>query len=269
MAEINWGMLQTPDFAGNALRYRQLGEEEGRQTATRNALKGYSANPDGAIQDLMGVDPEMAMSLQDRQRQDQEFQRGQQERETRKSALAGYGTDPNAARQAAMSSGDPELINQIAQMDEDQRKIAADNAEGVAAFAYSLTRMTPQARRAQLQNPQNVEFLTSKGLTAEQIAGFDPTDEGLAGIIAQGTSLKEMLAAQREDRTAAAEQRRLDLMEEYNQGRLAIGETNAGANVTRANKPPAARGGAGAATSPVLQALAAEIARRKAARGGQ
>lgn len=269
MAEINWGALQTPDFAGNALRYRRAGEEDGRETATRNALKGYGSNPDGAIQDLMGVNPDVAMQLQDRQRQEQERQRVQQERDTRKAALSGYGTDPKAARQTAMASGDPELINQISQMDEEQRKVASANAEGVASFAYSLKGMTPQARKAQLQNPQNVEFLTSRGLKPEQIAGFDPTDEALDAIIGQGMSVREMIAAQREDRTAEAEQRRLDLTEEYNRGRLAIGQTNAGANVTRANKPPAARGGGGGGTSPVLQALAAEIERRKAARGGQ
>ena len=262
MAEINWGALQTPDFAGNALRYRRAGEEDGRETATRNALKGYGTNPDGAIQDLMGIDPDAAMKLRNQQRQDQEFQRGQQERETRQSVLKGYGTDPKASRQSAMESGDPELINQISQMDADQRKIAADNAEGVASFAYSLKGMTPEARKAQLQNPQNVQFLTSKGFTPEQVAGFDPTNEALDAIIGQGMSMREMLAAQREDRTADAEQRRLDLTEEYNRGRLAIGQTSAGANVTRANKPPAARGGGGATTSPALQAIEAALRKR-------
>ena len=261
MAEINWGALQSPDFAGNALRYRRAGEEDGRAIATRNALKSYGTNPDGAIQDLMGVDPDAAMQLQDRQRQDQERQRVTQEREARKGVFAGYGTDPAASRQAAMATGDPELIRQIAEMDAEQRKVAADNAEGVASFAYSLKGMTPEARRAQLQNPQNIEFLAKKGLKPEQIAGFDPTDDALDAIIGQGMTVREMLTAQREDRVAEAEQRRLDLTEEYNRGRLAIGQTNAGANVTRANKPPAARGGA-ATTSPVLEAIEAALRKR-------
>jgi hypothetical protein len=125
MAEINWGALQTPDFAGNALRYRRAGEEDGRETATRNALKGYGTNPDGAIQDLMGVNPDVAMQLQDRQRVERE-------RQAKVQGAQSYAKrDWEGARNAYAGAGD---VSSVASVDEAQAasaKRVADEAQFV------------------------------------------------------------------------------------------------------------------------------------------
>jgi hypothetical protein len=123
MAEINWGALQTPDFAGNALRYRRAGEEDGRETATRNALKGYGTNPDGAIQDLMGVNPDMALELKARQQKEQE-------RQSRITGAQAYAKrDFDGARQAYAGIGDMDGVSAADDAQSASAKRVADEAQ--------------------------------------------------------------------------------------------------------------------------------------------
>src|SRR5262249_39805119 len=61
MAEIQWQLLRTPDFAAD---YDQ-GAQAGRQQAQFNALKGYATDPQGAINGLIGAgNPGAAAQLQ-------------------------------------------------------------------------------------------------------------------------------------------------------------------------------------------------------------
>ena len=123
MAEINWGALQSPDFAGNALRYRRAGEEDGRAIATRNALKSYGTNPDGAIQDLMGVDPDAALELKARQQKDQD-------RQARIAGAQAYaGRDYEGARKAYAGVGDVEGVASVDDAQNATTKRVADEAQ--------------------------------------------------------------------------------------------------------------------------------------------
>ncbi len=66
MSGINWGLLQTPDIAGNALAAFDKGREMKRAETSRNALATLVQNPDdqAAFGQLAQADPETAMGWQ-------------------------------------------------------------------------------------------------------------------------------------------------------------------------------------------------------------
>lgn len=225
--EINFGLLQTPDFVGNALQSYDAGQRQATMNKKRNALAMYGTDPDKAISALKEVDPETAFTFEDRRR-------GDMERKTRKDTLAQYATNPGAAQKTAMESGDPELIDAVSKLSAQDRALKAQQTDEVSAVAYALRNSPYEARKPALE--QLGPYLSQRGFTPEQIANFDPTDANLDTVIAQGATLKELLANAREDRTAQSEQRRLDEQARHNREMERIGMTNAGANVTRANK---------------------------------
>lgn len=234
MAEINWNLLQTPDFTGNALAAYDAGQRQRNITGKRNALAMYGKDPQGSIAALQEYDPEMAFNLQDRQRADQDRQRKDADLQTRKTVLGKAATDLKGATQDAYSSGDPDLINAVSKLSADQRALKAQQTDEVSAVAYALRQSPYEARKQAL--PTLAPYLTERGFTPEQIAGFDPTDTNLDTVIAQGASLKELLANAREDRQDRENQRRQDELDRHNREMEKIGFQNAGANVTRANK---------------------------------
>ena len=243
MAEINWGLSQPQDFVGNALQSYGAGQREGSMRRKRNALAMYGTDPEVAVNALRTEDPETAFQLEDRTREKTERDTLAAEKaNSRKVFSQAASGDIAGAQKAAGEAGDQELYAAVSKLSADQKELKAQQTDEVSAVAYSLRQSPYGARKAAMQ--QLGPYLIERGFTQEQVAGFDPTDANLDGVIAQGATLKELLANAREDRIADAEQRRLDQQAEYNRGRLANGATNAQANVTRANKPPAARGGA-------------------------
>lgn len=229
---------QGPQF-GNALTAYKTGQEDRRQTSVRNALMQYKDNPEMAAPDLIAAgELETGLKLQDRGK-------AQRVEAERKRLISGYGADPAASRQGAMATGDEGLIKTISEMDDNQRKVAAANADEVASVAFALKNMPVEARKAQIQSPQMAEFLASKGFKPEMIASFEPTDEALDGIIAQGTSLKDMLAAQREDRTAKYQQERLDEDRRHRMTMEGFAGQNADSRRITATRPRASGGGGG------------------------
>lgn len=248
MAEINWNLLQTPDFTGNALAAYDAGQRQRNITGKRNALAMYGKDPQGSITALQEYDPEMAFNLQDRHRADLD-------RQTRKSVLGKAATDLAGATQDAYSAGDPDLINAVSKLSADQRAIKAQQTDEVSAVAYALRQSPYEARKQAF--PTLAPYLTERGFTPEQIAGFDPTDTNLDTVIAQGASLKELLANAREDRQENDSRRRQDEVEEHNRRMEEIALMNAGANVTRAKRAGASKGGglSGMSTEQLVAAL--------------
>lgn len=234
MAEINWNLAQPQDFVGNALQSYGAGQREGSMKRKRNALAMYGTDPEGAVNALRTEDPEAAFQLEDRTRE-------KGERDTRKQVFSQAATDLPAATQAATESGDPDLMAAVSKLSSEQKAAKAQQTEEVSSVAFALRQAPYEERKAAMQ--QLAPYLMERGFSQEALASFDPTDANLDAVVAQGATLKEMLANAREDRIAADNSRRLDETERYNRERSDIGRMNAGANVTRANKKPAARGG--------------------------
>jgi len=287
MAEINWGALQTPDFAGNALRYRRAGEEDGRETATRNALKGYGTNPDGAIQDLMGVNPDVAMQMQDRQRKEQEFQRGQQDRQSRITGAQAYAKrDFDGARNAYAGIGD---MDGVSATDDAQAASAKRVAEEAQFMLGLFNQQGPDAVLSAFDqrsasygaSPEQLAMIRAKiaenpeqALTALAGAPTYKYQRGANGEIVSVNEATGETEVVREDPLLAERRDLLQAQAEAARGRAGQSGAQAEYYGAKAKQPyapqrPRAGGGAGGGSSPVLQAMAAEIERRKAARGGQ
>lgn len=177
MPEINWGLIaNTPNVFEVGLQGFQAGQQANAQRQ-RQALIQKQAD-----------------------REEAQYQAGLDAAARRKTALATYATDPSAGRKQALEAGDFDLVDQINKLDASQRELVAKNNADVAAFAATLKNTPLEARKTMLTNPRNVEFLTQRGFTPEQIAGFDPTDQALDSVIAQGMKVGEILAQQNADR---------------------------------------------------------------------
>lgn len=180
MAEINWGLIaNTPNVFDVGLQGYQAGRQANAQRQ-RQALIQRQAD-----------------------REEQQYQAGLRQQEQRKAALAAYATDPSAGRQQALTAGDFDLVDQINKLDASQRELVAKNNADVAAFAASLKNAPIDGRKAMLSDPKNVQFLTQRGFTPEQISSFEPTDQALDSVIAQGMKVGEILAQQNADRDFA------------------------------------------------------------------
>lgn len=230
---------QGPQFENALSAYKQGGVDR-RQSNVRNALAAHKDDPTQAAPDLIANgELETGMALQDRGK-------ANAKEATRKRVLGGYTADPAAARTEALSSGDTELYNQVAKMDDNQRAVAAQHAEDIASVGYALKQIPPSKRKGIIASPQMVQFLQDKGFKPDQIASFDPTDENLNAIISQGSSLKELIAQTKAEGDAAFERDKFGETIRHNKATEGVAATNAGANVTRANKV-----GSGRSTSSV------------------
>lgn len=231
---------QGPQF-GNALTAYKTGQEDRRQTSVRNALMQYKDNPEMAAPDLIAAgELETGLKLQDRgkaQRQDAE----------RKRLISGYGADPAASRQGAMATGDVDLINQISQMDENQRKVAATNADNLASVGMAVMEnyKTPEERRAWAMQPQNTEFLGTMGFKPEQIAAFPWDDAALKTVVGQALTVTERIAQMREERAAEFEGKKFEETVRHNKATEGVAGQNADSRRITATRPRASGGGGG------------------------
>lgn len=227
MAEINWGLLQTPDIVGNALKYQIAGQERGRDDAKRNALKQYATDPDGAINALMGLDPVAATALR-KSRTEQAALDVQQK------AGAAYASGDRAGGvKIATQGGQFDLAKQIADMGEAERKAAAERNGTLASVLFGLQDLPYEQRKARLAEiaPHAAQF----NLTSEQVLGYDPTDANNQTLLAQSMSVKEHLeqADRRADNTRADAQfgetrRHNGVQEGISRSQLGVAQGNLG-----------------------------------------
>lgn len=189
--EINFGLLQTPDFVGNALSGFEAGRRLRSARNKRNALAMYGTDPQGAINALRTEDPEMAFNLEDRQQK-------QADRATKiRGAQAYAGGDMEGARTAFADAGD---IDAIQGLDEQKRAAASKAAQDLATVAMSLKGQPYEARRQTLSDPQLQQFLADHGLPPDRVANFDPSDQALDVFINDAMTFKERLEQSNKDR---------------------------------------------------------------------
>jgi hypothetical protein len=93
---------------------------------------------------------------------------------------------PNALTGAAR------LPDTIAAMSPDQKAAGAQRAEMLAAIGAGLAGRPYEERRALLAHLAGP--LAARGLAPAAVAGFDPTDDNLAAVIAQAEKVRGLLA---------------------------------------------------------------------------
>lgn len=227
---------QGPTFE-SALRSYSSGKEMRRQDDVRNALIQNKDNPEAAAPALIAAgELEQGLALQDRGR-------ALRKEAERQRVLSQYATDPQAGGKMAMATGDADLIGQIQKMDANQRQIAAQNADELASVALALKNAPPEQRRVVLSSPQMQEWLASRGFKPEQIAAFDPSDANLDAIVAQGSTLKDLLAQYKDERTAEFEGKKFEETVRHNKATEGVAATNAQSRRITATKPRAGSGG--------------------------
>lgn len=75
MTEINWGLAaRTPDYASGAINAFRAGREDRKARVEENAFAKFGQDPNGAINELMAVNPDAAMKLRQQGQQDMERQ---------------------------------------------------------------------------------------------------------------------------------------------------------------------------------------------------
>lgn len=196
--EINFGLLQQPDYFGNALASLDAGQRQRSSRNKRNALAMYGTDPQGAINALSTEDPELAFRLQDRESDLADRKRKEGDRQARINATKAYATgDTNAARQELAGLGD---MDAIAKLDEASRAAAKQAAEDLAKAGLSLKNSPYEKRREALADPEFQAWLGQHGFPQDRVAGFDPTDQALDTFIRDAMSFTEQLEQQNKDR---------------------------------------------------------------------
>lgn len=153
---IDWSLAKQPDIIGNAYASMRQGEAAGREQQARNAYATYAVDPEAGIKALMPYDPAAATQLSTARRQEK--------------------------RQDAADALD---------MSDRQKREASERAGMLASYAQSLKALPPEQRKAALANdaPQLIE----RGLTAEMIAGFDPSDQNIDKVTNEALGIKDKL----------------------------------------------------------------------------
>lgn len=182
--EISWNILNTNRPLAGVVDSYAAGQAMGRKRRLDDAYRTYATDPARGIAEITAVDPKTGLAL----RADQRVQDKQASREK---ALTTYGTDQDAGRKAAFATGDVDLISAIAKMDETQRAAAKANAETFGSVATALKGVPLEQRKAALLKIKS--DLVARGLPAEQIDAFEPTDEQLDLVAKQALTTKDLL----------------------------------------------------------------------------
>lgn len=125
------------------------------------------------------------------------------------------------------------LQDQVRQMTDDQRKVAAEHADILAAVGHGLL-STPYADR-KAAFASMTPILEARGISASELAGFDPSDDNIQALQSSALSLKDVLA--REDKANEP----LVVPEGgqvFRKGQLAAGAPTPPATPGTANAPP-------------------------------
>lgn len=185
---IQWNLLQPVDIGGSIQAGYQLGSETARKERMKGALAAFSADPTNpeAQNALAAYSPEFAMRLAG-----QRANQAAQQQERQRIGRIASNPDRNAARQEALSQGDLDLAKQISEMEDSDRKAAADRFKAAAPVAYQALKLPYEQRKAYIQTV--APELQSAGWTPQQIEAFDPSDEALTGVVHTNMTLEQAM----------------------------------------------------------------------------
>lgn len=110
---------------------------------------------------------------------------------------AAFVADPRKAAELAAQGGDIASATQLqdwaARADEREREAALGRIRVMGPILYRAGTMPYEQRRPYIQS--QLGLLAGAGLTQEQVAGFDPTDENIRGVTDTGLGLERALGS--------------------------------------------------------------------------
>jgi len=194
--EINWNLLQPVDIGANFQTGFAMGQQLVQKAKLKSALAAYSQDPTNpaAVNALAAASPEFAYKMASTRA---ELAAKAQEKAVERARIGGilkqYDTDPNAARRAALESGDPDLAKQIGELNEDQRKRAAEMYKGAAPIAYRIRQTADPAQRKAIFD-QARPILEAQGWPADKLDSFDVTDDtALDAVITSAQTVNQLI----------------------------------------------------------------------------
>jgi hypothetical protein len=239
MTQINWGILQQAgDPSRGVLEAYQQGRQLKQQRVRDDALATYAANPTAdALRPLAAVDPQ-TFGVLSKVNADNEATRraalgrqayagylrqhapGQTGAVTALGPDVGSPTDPvtgdvmvSGSRSAPAAPAisiadvaalDPEmaanLTKHMGELDKNGREAFGQKTAVAAAVSLAASKL-PLADRAGFID-EHAPLLREAGWTTDELAGFDPHDENLKGMVAIGVGADKVLA---DDRAAAGQ----------------------------------------------------------------
>lgn len=172
MAEINWGLAQTPDYFGGAMRSQQAGQAARAEQAKAQAYMLYSQNPEAGAKAIMQFDPATGRQLvSDQQEQAQKAQAAAFR--ARAAELYNNG-DIRGAQQVLMQAGEP--ISGVQALGQD------DSVQGVNLGSGGFATFDKRTRKFEvLRQPEAQPF----GMDPEKNYWM-PDPEPPPGVAQQG-----------------------------------------------------------------------------------
>lgn len=218
---VDYGALQPVNALGSLMGGIQAGKRMRQDQDRQNALRLYAEGDiEGAAKALIASgDVESAVAV----RKEAQAAAEQGRRKTAV-GMAARG-DVRGAREYARSEGDIALDASLAKLGEEEKAAANERANFLASYAAGLKNLPEEARRNRLvqDSPMLVE---RGGLLPQQIAGFDPTDEGLDTVIGSAMDLKTRLERSDAARKEAFEREKFEFEKSKgNRYTLSPGET--------------------------------------------
>ena len=158
-------------------------------------------------------------------------------------------TDPRAAAAKAVEVGQFDMAGELSKLDENQRKVARENAEDLGGFASGLLGLPLEQRKGVIE--QAAPILTQKGFKPEQIQAFDPSDANLQALVSSSMTLKTALEEANRKRDDARATERDAEMSQYREDMLDIAGRRVGVTERREGRA-ASGGGRGGRAAPKL-----------------
>jgi hypothetical protein len=181
MPELNWGLLQQPDIAGNAFASFARGQKIGQERVSQNAMMAVMADPKNvqAQRVLSAVDPERGMAFEKSARERATYARTDAARAAAAPFIA-KGDYRGAAQ--AEASGDPDAakthLDFYNSLSERDQKIS-DASDDVIASAYPALKAMPvgSGERKAFWDATVAPRLKQIGAPADVVDTFDPDNQ--------------------------------------------------------------------------------------------
>ncbi len=198
---IDWSLLGPPVDVG---AHFQAGLERGRAVRKRSeqesALAAYGSNPnDPAAQSaLFAIDPDMAYKLTQQRTAQTELALKSRQAEAAARAGALYaGGDSRGAINTALAGGDPDTAKQFMALDKASQDMVAQKYKAAGPVLYRAQQMPYEQRKAFIASA--APSLLGQGWTAQEIEGFDPSDQALQGLVTSVMTVEQLTDRQKID----------------------------------------------------------------------
>lgn len=223
MSDEFWSGFNNGFGAVNALRKNQ-------------ALAQYKQNPEAGYNALMGVDPEMALQIKARQREDELMKQRQN-----LGQMASQG-DFAGAQTQAYKNGDFEgaqhFAAAIANKTEAEKAKIKDHAAKVSNLLYALKNIPPEQRQGWLQ--QNAASIQAMNISPNEIS----TDDHMIELgLSQAIGVDKMLDNDRMAQTAQSQAAYRDALINQGQQKIEQKAPLIQAQTTKALRAPAGKSG--------------------------